>query len=76
MTRTGVTRLAGLVKRRAKEPALRLSHLPPLLTSTFSRLPSWLHKRSAVRLLLSVRFATGRRLVSRRLFQLPMLYTG
>jgi hypothetical protein len=39
------------------------SHLPPLLTSTFSCLSSWLHKRSALRLprlLLGVLFATGR----------------
>src|SRR5262249_49608647 len=43
-----------------------LSHLPPLLTSTFSCLASWLHKRSAVRLprlLLCALFATGRRTV-------------
>ena len=43
------------------------SHLPPLLTSTFSCLASWLHKRSALRLprlLLGVLFATGRRTVT------------
>ena len=43
------------------------SHLPPLLTSTFSCLSSWLHKRSALRLpqlLLGVLFATGRRTVT------------
>jgi DDE superfamily endonuclease len=43
------------------------SHLPPLLTSTFSCLASWLHKRSAYRLpqlLLGVLFATGRRTVT------------
>ena len=43
------------------------SHLPPLLTSTFSYLASWLHKRSALRLpllLLGILFATGRRTVT------------
>ena len=43
------------------------SHLPPLLTSTFSCLAAWLHKRSAVRLpqlLLGILFATGRRTVT------------
>ena len=43
------------------------SHLPPLLTSTFTCLSSWLHKRSALRLpqlLLGVLFATGRRTVT------------
>ena len=46
---------------------MRISHLPPLLTSTFSRLASWLHKRSALRLpqlLLGVLFASGRRTVT------------
>jgi hypothetical protein len=44
-----------------------LSHLPPLLNSTFFCLASWLHKRSARRLpqlLLGVLFATGRRTVT------------
>ena len=43
------------------------SHLPPLLTSTFSCLASWLHSRPAARLphlLLGVLFATGRRTVT------------
>jgi hypothetical protein len=43
------------------------SHLPPLLTSTFTCLASWLHKRSALhlpQLLLGVLFATGRRTVT------------
>ena len=43
------------------------SHLHPLLTSTFSCLASWLHKRSALRLpqlLLGILFATGRRTVT------------
>jgi hypothetical protein len=43
------------------------SHLPPLLTSTFSCLASWLHKSSALRLpqlLLGVLIASGRRTVT------------
>jgi hypothetical protein len=41
-----------------------LSHLPPFLTSAFSALSHWLHKRSAARLpalLLGILLATGRR---------------
>jgi hypothetical protein len=43
------------------------SHLLPLLTSTFTCLASWLHKRSALRLpqlLLGILFTTGRRTVT------------
>jgi hypothetical protein len=44
-----------------------LSHLPPLLTSTFFDLAHWLHKSTAIRLpllLCGILFATGRRTVT------------
>jgi hypothetical protein len=44
-----------------------LSHLPPFLTSAFSALAHWLHKRSAARLpllLAGILFASGRRTVT------------
>src|SRR6266404_1033625 len=46
---------------------MAFSHLPPFLTSVFSSLAHWLHKRSAARLpliLVGILFARGRRTVT------------
>jgi DDE superfamily endonuclease len=53
--------------RAKEEPAMPLSYLPPLLTSTFLALAHWLDRRSALRLpllLWGLLFARGRRTVT------------